>query len=111
MELEQIYFTKQTTNGPLLWKKRSHLLSKIKKQFKRALPEDIKTMITYKSTKLSTKKFPTVYRNKCLDEGCKDNFIGKTNSSIVERMKYHNIRCKNRAGSSGAHEGLPLYSL
>ena len=111
MELEQIYFTKQTTNGPLLWKKRSHLLSKIKKQFKRALPEDIKTMITYKSTKLSTKRFPAVYRNKCLDEGCKDNFIGKTNSSILERMKYHNIRCKNRVGSSGAHEGLPLYSL
>ena len=68
-------------------------------------------MITYKSTKLSTKIFRVVYRNKCPDEGCKDDYIGKTNSIIVERIQYHNIRDKNRAGFSGVHEGFPLYFL
>ena len=66
-------------------------------------------MITYKSTKLSTKIFRVVYRNKCPDEGCKDDYIGKTNSIIVERIQYHNIKGKKRAGFSGVHEGFPLY--
>ena len=89
--------------------KRYNLLSKIKRQFKSALPEDIKTIIMYKRTKLSNKTFPIVHRTKCPDKGCKDDYIGKTNSSIVERMNYHNIRCKNRTEFSGAHGGLPFY--
>ena len=42
---------------PFCGKQRHQLLSKMKKQLKRTLPDDIKTIISYKSTKLST-KFP-----------------------------------------------------
>ena len=64
------------------------LSSKMKLQLKKTLPEDANTMISYKSTKLST-KFPVkdgtdfqhknnvVYYSKCPSEGCHDNHIGK----------------------------------
>ena len=42
---------------PYSGKQGHQLLSKMKKQLKRTLPDDIKTMINYKSTKLFT-KFP-----------------------------------------------------
>ena len=73
-------------------------LSKMKKQLKKTLPEDINTMISYKSTKLST-KFPfkdktdfqhknnVVYHSKCPSEGCHENYIGETNRRIVERIQ------------------------
>ena len=59
-------------------------LSKMKKQLKRTLPDDVKTIISYKSTKLSTKfpvkdktdfqhKHNVVYYGKCPNEGCKDD--------------------------------------
>lgn len=71
-------------------------------------------MITCKSTKLSTKKFPVknkffviifykiyfknnnkvVCHSKYPNKWWKD-YIGETNSRIVERMKDHNIRYKN----------------
>ena len=63
------------------------LLSKMKKQLKKTIPEDVNTMISYKSTKLST-KFPVkdksdfhhqnsvVYRNKFPSAGCRENYIG-----------------------------------
>ena len=85
----------------LFSRKQEHrLLSKIKKQLKRTLPEDFKTMITYKSTKLST-KFPVkskidfkhkknvFHHSKCSNEGCKDDYVGETNRLIVERIKHH----------------------
>ena len=74
-----------------------NLLSKMKKQLKKTLPEDVNTMISYKSTKLST-KFPVkdetdfqhknnvVYHSKCPSEGCHEN----TNRSILERIQDHN---------------------
>ena len=77
------------------------LLSKMKKQLKKTLPEDVNTMINYKSTKLST-KFPVkdktdfqhknnvVYHSKCPSEGCHENYIGETNRRIVERIQDHN---------------------
>ena len=69
--------------------KQGHLLlSKKKKQFKRILPEDIKTMITYESTKLSS-KFPVVDKTDLF------YYIGETNRRIAERIKDHNIRDKN----------------
>ena len=73
------------------------LLSKMKKQLKKTLPEDVNTMISYKSTKLST-KFPVkdkidfqhnskvVYHSKCPSEGCHKNYIGEKNRRIVERI-------------------------
>ena len=72
-------------------------------------------MITYKSTKLSTKIFRVVYRNKCPDEGCKDDYIGKTNSIIVERIQYHNIRGKKEPDlvecTRGSHSTFAVNSF
>ena len=74
------------------------LLSKMKKQLKKTLPEDVNTTISYKSTKLLT-KFPVkdktdfqhknniVYDSKCPSEGCHENYIGETNRCIVETIK------------------------
>ena len=82
------------------------LLSKMKKQLKKTLPEDVNTMISYKSTKLSI-KFPVkdktdfqhknnvVYPSKCRSEGCCENYIRETNRRIVERIQDHNDRDKN----------------
>ena len=82
------------------------LLSKMKKQLKKTLPGDANTMISYKSTKLSTKspvkdktdfqhKNNVVYHSKCPSEGCHENYIGETNRRIVERIQDHNNRDKN----------------
>ena len=85
---------------------RHKLLSKMKKQLKKTLPGDVNTMISYKSTKLST-KFPVkdktdfqhknnvVYHSKCPSEGCHENYIGETNRRIVERIQDYNNRDKN----------------
>ena len=55
-------------------------------------------MISYKSTKLST-KFPAkdkiVYHSKCPSDGCHENYIVKTNRPIVEKIQDHNIRDKS----------------
>ena len=59
-------------------------------------------MISYRSAKLST-KFPikdktdfqhkhNVYYGKCLNEGCKDGYIGETERCIVERIKGHSSK-------------------
>ena len=81
------------------------LLSQMKKQLKKTLPEDVNTMISYKSTKLST-KFPlkektdfqhnnnVVYHIKCPSEGCQENYMGETNRCIVERIKDHKTEIK-----------------
>ena len=69
---------------PYSGKQGHRLLSKMKKQLKRTLPDDIKTIISYKSTKLSTKfpvkdktdfqhKHNVVYFGKCPNEGWKDD--------------------------------------
>ena len=79
------------------------LLSKIKKQLRKTLPEDVNTMINNKSAKLST-KFPVkdktdfqhknnvVYHSKCPSEGCHENYIGETNRRI---KTYRRNRDKN----------------
>ena len=63
-------------------------------------------MISYKSTKLST-KFPVrdktdfqhknnvIYHSKCPSEECRENHIGETNRRIVERIQDDNNRDKN----------------
>ena len=60
-------------------------------------------MISYRSAKFST-QFPTkdktyfqhkhnvVYYGKCPNEGCKDDYVGKTKRRIVERIKDHNSK-------------------
>ena len=71
------------------------------KQLKRNVPDDIKTMASYRSTKLST-KFPVkdktdfqhkhnfVYYGKCLNEGCKDDYVEETKRRIVKIIRDHN---------------------
>ena len=78
-------------------------LSKMKKRLKRTLPDDIKTTISYKSMKLSTKfpvknktdfqhKHNVVYYGKCPSEGCKDDYVRETKRRIVQRIKDHNSK-------------------
>ena len=79
-------------------KQRHQLPSKMKKQLKRTLQDDIKTIISYKSTT----EFPVrnkadlqhkhnvVYYGKCPNEGCKDGYVGETKRRIVEKFKDHN---------------------
>ena len=74
------------------------LLSKMKKRLNKTLPEDVNTMISYKSTKLLT-RFPVkdktdfqrknnaVYHSKSPSQGCRENYIGKTNRRIIEYSK------------------------
>ena len=75
----------------------------MKKQLKRNLPDDIKTLINYISTKLSTKfsvkdktdfqhKHDVVYSGKCRNEECKDGYVGEIKRRIVERIKDHNSK-------------------
>ena len=78
----------------------------MKKQLEKTLPGDVNTMISYISTKLST-KFPVkdktdfqhkndvVHHSKCQSEGCHENYIEKPNRRIVERIQDHNNRDKN----------------
>ena len=97
-------------------RKQGHkLLSKMKKQLKKTLPEDVNTMISYKSTKLST-KFPVkdktdlqhknkvVYHSECPSEGCHENYSRETNRHIVERIQDHNNRDKSSYLLRHAHE-------
>ena len=92
--------------GPYFENQGHKLLSKMKKQLKKTLPEDVNTMISYKSTKLSTKflvkdksdfqhQNSVVYHNKCPSAGCRENYIGETNRRIVEKIQNHNNRDKN----------------
>ena len=75
----------------------------MKKQLKVNLPDDIKAMIGYRSTKLSTKflvrdktdfqhKHNVLYYGKCSNEGCKDDYVGETKRRIVQRIKDHNSK-------------------
>ena len=87
----------------------------IKWLLKRTLPDDIKTIISYKSMKLST-KFPVkdktdfqhkrnvVYYGKCPNEGCKDDYVGETKRCIVERIKDHNSKDSSSHLLKHAHE-------
>ena len=83
---------------PYSGKQGHQLLPKMKKQLKRTLPKDIKSMITYKSTKLSTEflvkdktdfKYNFFY-SKCPNEGYKDDYI--QDGHIVEKIIDHNTR-------------------
>lgn len=83
-------------------KKRPPVTVKNKKAVKE-IPEDLKTVIAYKSTELWS-KFPVkdktdfyhknnvAYQTKYPNEGCKDDYVGETNWHIAVRIKGHNIR-------------------
>ena len=77
----------------------------MKKNLSKALPDKVKTMITYQGTKLSTKfnikdqtkfhhKNNIVYYGKCPNENCKDDYVGETDRRSIERIIDHNKRDK-----------------
>ena len=85
---------------PYSGKQGHRLLLKMKKQLKRTLPDDVKTIISYKSTKLSTKfpvkdktdfqhKHNVVYYGKCGNEGCNEDYLRETKRQLIERIKDH----------------------
>ena len=91
---------------PYSGKQGQQLLSKMKKELKRTLRDNIKITISYKITKLSTKipaknktdfqHRPTVvYYGKCPSEGCKDDYVRETKRCTVERIKEHNGKGNN----------------
>ena len=79
----------------------------MKKQLKKALPDNVKTMVTYQSKKLAS-KFPArdkidfqhqnnvVYYGKCPNPNCKDDYIGETDRRVIVigRVTDHNKRDK-----------------
>ena len=90
---------------PYAGKQGTQLTSKMKKQLKKVLPDNVKTMVTYQSKKLAS-KFPVkdkidfqhqnnvVYYGKCPNPNCKDDYIGETDRRVIERVIDHNKRDK-----------------
>ena len=75
----------------------------MKKQLKVNLPDDIKTMIGYSGTKLSTKflvrdktdfqhKHNVLYYGKCSNEGCKDDYVGETKGALYRESKITTVK-------------------
>ena len=77
----------------------------MKKQLKKVLPDNVKTMVTYQSKKLAS-KFPlkdkinfqhqnnVVYYEKCPNPNCKEDCIGETDRRVIERVIDQNKRDK-----------------
>ena len=73
----------------------------MKKQLKKVLPDNVKTMVTYQSRKLAS-KYPVkdkidfehqnnvVYYGKCPNPNCKEDYLGETNRRVTERVIDHN---------------------
>ena len=90
---------------PYAGKQGAQLTSKMKKQLRKVLPDNVKTMVTYQSKKLVS-KFPVkdkidfqhqnnvVYYGKCPNPNCKDDYIGETDRRVIERVIDHNKRDK-----------------
>ena len=91
--------------SPYAGKQRTQLTSKMKKQLKKVLPDNVKPMVTYQSKKLAC-KFPVnykiyfqhqnnvVYYGKCPNPNCKDDYIGETDKRVTERVIDHNKQDK-----------------
>ena len=84
-------------------KQGNKLLSKMNKYLNKSLPTEVKTTVTYQSKKLETKfelKDKTTFHQqnnfayKCPDKTCND-YVGKTDRRIKERIIDHNKRDKN----------------
>ena len=86
--------------------KRGNNIRKMIRRLNKHLKDDIKVMITYQGTKLSSRvqvkdqtKFEhrndVVYCCKCPENNCDDFYIGETDRRISERIIDHNKRDKN----------------
>ena len=90
----------------MLEKQGAQLTSKMKKQLKNVLSDNVKTMVTYQSKKLVS-KFPVkdkidfrhknnvVCYGKCPNPNCKDDYIGETDRRVIERVIDYNKRDKS----------------
>ena len=77
----------------------------MKKQLKKVLPDNVKTMVAYQSKKLGC-KYPVknkidsqhqnnvVYCGECPNLNCKDDYIGETDRRVIERVIDYNKRDK-----------------
>ena len=84
----------------------NNIIQKMSRQLNKHLKYDVKVMITYQGTKLSSRfevkaqtKFEhrndVVYCCKCTESDCDDFYIGEIGRRISERIIYHNKRDKN----------------
>lgn len=82
------------------------LMTKMKKHFKKSLPNNIKTIVTYQSKKLFKKfyvkdetnfcyKNNLVHHGKCSSENFRHDYIGETDRRIEKRIINQNKRDKN----------------
>ena len=87
--------------SPYAGKEGTQLTSKMEKQLKKVLPDNVKTMVACQSKKLAS-KFPlkdkidfqhqdnVVYYGKCPNPNCKDDYRGETDRRIIDRVIDHN---------------------
>ena len=82
----------------MLLTKSSKLMTKMKKQLKRSLSNDIKAIVAYESKKFSSKfhvkyktnfchKISLVYYGNCPNENCWDSYIGEIDQRIIDQNK------------------------
>ena len=92
----------------------------MKKQLKKVLPDNVKTMVTYQSKKLAS-KFPlkdkvnfqhqnnVVYYEKCPNPNCKEDCIGETDRRVIERVIDQNKRDKKSHMLKRSRDKLHTY--
>ena len=91
---------------PYAGKRGNNIIRKMRRQLNKHLKDDVKVMITYQRTNLSSRfqvkdqtKFEhrndVVYCCKCPENDCDDFYIGETDRRISERIIDHNKRDKN----------------
>ena len=78
-----------------------HIISSVRKQVNRALPDDVKIIVSYTGKKLSAcfnVKDKTVFNHdnvfyaKCPEESCPHDYVGESGRRVLERVKDHNGR-------------------
>ena len=87
---------------PYNGKQGNKLLSKTKKHLNKSLPTEVKITVTYQSKKLQLKdktklhqQNNLVYYSECPDKTCTEDYVGKTDRRIEEKIIDHNKRDKN----------------
>ena len=91
---------------PYTGKRGNNIIQKMRRKLNKHLKDDVKVMIMYQRTKLSSRfqvkdqtKFERrndiVYFCKCPENDCHDFYIGETDRRISERIIDHNKRDKN----------------
>ena len=91
---------------PYTGKRGNNIIRKMNRQLNKHLKDDIKVIIRYQATKLSSRfevkdqtKFEhrngAVYCCKCPENDCDDFYIGETDRRMSERIIDHNKRDKN----------------